>query len=81
MLFTAADKLMWPAWTQPNPPTVYFVTNKHAVSRRAGFAYSEAPAPGQTSEAYTCMRYALGVIHTYPTVCRTPANPKSVLLP
>lgn len=81
MRFTADDKLVWPAWTKPNPPTVYFVSNKHAVSRRAGFAYSEAPAPGQTSEAYACMRYALGVTDTRPAVCRTPANPKSVLLP
>lgn len=81
MLFTADDKLVWPDWTQPSPPTVYFVTNKHAVSRRAGYAYSEAPAPGQVSEAYACIRYALGVTHTRPAVCRTPANPKSVLLP
>lgn len=81
MLFTANDKLVWPAWTKPNPPTVYFVTNKHAVSRRAGYAYSEAPAPGQISEAYACIRYALGITNMRPAVCRTPANPKLVLLP
>jgi pimeloyl-ACP methyl ester carboxylesterase len=80
MLFDADGQPQWAAWTQPNPPTIYFVTNKHAVSRRPGYAYSEAPAPGQISEAYACIRYALGKVAERPAVCRTPANPTPALL-
>ncbi|MFZ4662300.1 MAG: esterase/lipase family protein [Caldilineaceae bacterium] len=80
MLFDAAGQPQWAAWTQPNPPTIYFVTNKHAVSRRRGFAYSEAPAPGQISEAYACIRYALGKTTERPAVCRTPAATSPAIL-
>lgn len=80
MLFDAAGQPQWAAWTQPNPPTIYFVTNKHAVSRRPGFAYSEAPAPGQISEAYACIRYALGKTTERPAVCRTPAVTSPAIL-
>lgn len=80
MLFDAAGQPHWAAWTQPNPPTIYFVTNKHAVSRRPGYAYSEAPAPGQVSEAYACIRYVLGKVAERPAVCRMPANPTPALL-
>lgn len=80
MLFDAAGQPHWAEWTKPNPPTVYFVTNKHAVSRRPGFAYSEAPAPGQVSEAYACIRYALGKTAERPTVCRTPTQSSPALL-
>lgn len=81
MLFDEQDQPQWGAWTQPNPPTVYFVTNKHAVSRRVGYAYAEAPAPGQMSEAYRCIRYALGKVAERPAVCRTPTPPQPALLP
>ncbi len=80
MLFDANGQPQWSAWTKPNPPTVYFVNNKHAVSRRAGYAYAEAPAPGEISEAYHCIRYALGKVTTRPGVCRTPANPRPAIL-
>ncbi len=80
MLFDADGQPQWAEWIQPNPPTIYFVANKHAVSRRPGYAYSEAPAPGAFSEAYICIRYALGKVAERPAVCRTPANPTPALL-
>jgi len=57
------------------------VTNKHAVSRRVGYADAEALAPGQMSEAYHCIRYALGKVAERPTVCRTPTTTQPALLP
>ncbi|MFN8490145.1 MAG: hypothetical protein U0350_21335 [Caldilineaceae bacterium] len=61
-------------WVKPNPPAIYFVNNKHIISRRSGYAYYEAPALRQKSEAYACIRYALGKLAERPAVCRIPAQ-------
>jgi len=72
MIFNAQGQPEFADWVKPNPPDIYFVANKHTITRRTGYAYYEAPIPGQASEAYACIRYTLGKLTERPTVCRNP---------
>lgn len=73
MIFNAQGQPEFADWVKPNPPHIYFVANKHIFSRRDGYAYYEAPAPNQVSDAYRCIRYELGKLTEQPAVCKPPA--------
>lgn len=72
MSFNAQGKPEFMDWVKPSLPTIYFVNNKHVISRRAGYSYYESPSAGKMSEAYTCIRYTLGKVTERPAVCRDP---------